>query len=206
VFLSGGGTNGPPEGTAGADGADGEVGADAFAAFCGRGVGHSLRWGWATQEPWAAKSVVWWWVRSCWGEVVNLGCPKFCRITEASKIPTAFRFRLSGWSIGIKAQPVHNSCPVFRLWFRLPQLPRGDGIMRGVQHLRELLLAQFQLQSALPYVLSKSRRRSRSNKLVDELDAIRCHPLFQGDMALNTKRTNTQQHPGACSAAQSYMP
>ena len=69
--------------------------------------------------------------------------------------------------------------------------------MRGVQHLRELLLAQFQLQSALPYVLSKSRRRSRSNKLVDELDAIRCHPLFQGDMALNTKRTNTQQHPGA---------
>lgn len=69
--------------------------------------------------------------------------------------------------------------------------------MRGVQHLRELPLAELQLKPAFPYVLCKSRRRSRSHELVDELDTIRCHPLFQRDMTLNTKRTNTQQHPGA---------
>jgi len=44
--------------------------------------------------------------------------------------------------------------------------------MRGVQHLRELLLAELQLKSAFPYVLCKSRRRSRSHELIDELDTV----------------------------------
>lgn len=44
--------------------------------------------------------------------------------------------------------------------------------MRGVQHLRELLLAELQLKPAFPYVLSKSRRRSRSHELIDELDTV----------------------------------